>query len=149
MSEARRMLPIGVQSFSGLREDGFVYVDKTSYIYELAHSNKQYFLSRPRRFGKSLFLSTLRAYWEGKKELFEGLAIAELEKGNKDAWQAYPVFYFDFNGKNYQGDTALEEVLDMHLRGWESLYGGDESRPLDERFQHLLAAAVAKTGRRC
>ena len=149
MSGDRRVLPIGVQSFSGLREDGFLYVDKTRYIYELAHSNKQYFLSRPRRFGKSLFLSTLRAYWEGKKELFEGLDIVELEKDNEKAWQPYPVFYFDFNGKNYQKNTALEEVLNMHLRSWESIYGGDSSLSLEERFQRLLAAAVAKTGRRC
>lgn len=68
-----RKYPIGLQDFSGLRRDGYIYIDKTSYIYLLAHTGKQYFLSRPRRFGKSLFLSTLRAYWEGKKDLFEGL----------------------------------------------------------------------------
>ena len=80
MIDERRRLPIGVQSFVKLREGGFVYIDKTRYIYELTRKSTQYFLSRPRRFGKSLFLSTLKAYWEGRRELFTGLAIAELEK---------------------------------------------------------------------
>lgn len=148
MSGDRRVLPIGVQSFSGLREDGFLYVDKTRYIYELAHSNKQYFLSRPRRFGKSLFLSTLRAYWEGKKELFEGLAIAELEKGNKDAWQVYPVFYFDFNGQNYQA-RPLEDVLDSMLCHWEEKYGCEKQGALSDRFQRLLKLAKEESGKGC
>ena len=81
-----RMLPIGVQSFEKLRESGFLYVDKTCYIHALVRSGGQYFLSRPRRFGKSLFLSTLKAYWEGKRELFEGLEIAELEKDREGAF---------------------------------------------------------------
>ena len=149
MKEQRRRLPIGVQSFASLRKENFVYVDKTRYIYELVHGSKQYFLSRPRRFGKSLFLSTLKAYWEGARELFEGLAIAELEQGKAEAWQPYPVFYFDFNGQNYQGGTALEEVLAEHLRGWEEIYGGDGQLPLPERFRNLLKAARAKTGREC
>ena len=144
-----RKLPIGVQSFESLRKDGYLYVDKTKYIYDLVHAGKQYFLSRPRRFGKSLFLSTLRAYWEGKKELFAGLDIVALEKDNPDAWQPYPVFYFDFNGKNYQSDTALEEVLDRQLSGWETVYGEDGSRPLETRFQNLLQTASKKTGKRC
>ncbi|MBQ8919511.1 MAG: AAA family ATPase, partial [Acidaminococcaceae bacterium] len=146
---AIRKLPIGVQGFESLRKDGYLYVDKTKYIYELAHTGSQYFLSRPRRFGKSLFLSTLKAYWEGKKELFAGLDIVELEKDNPDAWQPYPVFCFDFNGKNYQADTALEEALDEHLRRWEAVYGGDGSRPLEARFQNLLQTANKKTGKRC
>ena len=144
-----RRLPIGVQSFASLRKGGFVYVDKTRYIYELARRNKQYFLSRPRRFGKSLFLSTLKAYWEGKKELFEGLAINELEKGNSEAWQPHPVFYFDFNGQNYQGGTALEDVLDKMLEMWEKEYGCKETGPLSYRFQNLLIKASAKAGREC
>ena len=97
-----RRLPIGMQSFAKLREGGYAYADKTRYIYELVSGSQQYFLSRPRRFGKSLFLSTLKAYWEGRKELFEGLEIAELEAQRDNPWQPYPVFYFDFNGKNYQ-----------------------------------------------
>ncbi len=144
-----RRLPIGVQSFTSMRKDGFVYVDKTRYIYELVTGSKQYFLSRPRRFGKSLFLSTLKAYWEGKKELFEGLAITELETGNEAAWQPYPVFYFDFNGENYQKDTALEDVLDKMLRQWEKNYACEAQGSLSERFQKLLQLAMEQTGRRC
>ena len=85
-----RKLPIGIQGFEGLRRDEYLYVDKTEYIYHLAHEGKPYFLSRPRRFGKSLLLSTMKAYWEGKKELFQGLAIEQLEKGNPDAWKTWP-----------------------------------------------------------
>ena len=149
MAEINRRLPIGVQSFESLREGGYIYVDKTRYIHNLVHSSKQYFLSRPRRFGKSLFLSTLAAYWEGRQELFEGLAIKELEKDNGEAWQPYPVFYFDFNGENYQRDTSLEDVLDKHLCKWEALYGCQAQGTLSGRFQNLLETAVEKTGRRC
>ena len=144
-----RRLPIGVQSFVSMREDGFVYVDKTRYIYELINGSKQYFLSRPRRFGKSLFLSTLKAYWEGRKELFEGLEIEKLEADNPEAWQPYPVFYFDFNGENYQRDTALEDALGKMLRGWEENYTCTAQGSLGERFQRLLRVAHEKTGRRC
>ncbi|MDR3308603.1 MAG: AAA family ATPase, partial [Tannerella sp.] len=86
-----RKLPIGIQDFESLRTDQYLYVDKTAYVYSLVTQGKPYFLGRPRRFGKSLFLSTLKAYFLGKKELFEGLAIAELEKD----WTVYPVLYFD------------------------------------------------------
>ena len=149
MAEINRRLPIGVQSFEKLRQGGYLYVDKTRYLYQLVHDAGQYFLSRPRRFGKSLFLSTLAAYWEGRQELFEGLAITELEKDNEEAWQPYPVFYFDFNGKNYQQDTALEVVLDKHLCEWEAIYGHSKGTSLEGRFQYLLKAAAEKTGRRC
>ena len=149
MAEINRRLPIGVQSFEKLRQGGYLYVDKTRYLYQLLHDAGQYFLSRPRRFGKSLFLSTLAAYWEGRQELFEGLAIRELEKDNGEAWQPYPVFYFDFNGKNYQQDTALEVVLDKHLCEWEAIYGHSKGTSLEGRFQYLLKAAAEKTGRRC
>ncbi|MCR5293868.1 MAG: ATP-binding protein [Lachnospiraceae bacterium] len=103
-----RKLPIGVQGFPSLRGDGFVYVDKTEYIYKLTQGSRQYFLSRPRRFGKSLLLSTMRAYWEGRKELFSGLAIERLAEGDEDAWRPYPVFYFDFNKDSYQKNGILE-----------------------------------------
>lgn len=149
LANETRRLPIGVQSFSSLRDGGFVYVDKTKYIHDLVQKSKQYFLSRPRRFGKSLFLSTLKAYWEGKKELFTGLAIAELEKNNDTAWQPYPVFYFDFNKDSYQRDGALEDVLDEHLRGWEEIYGGRIGETLGGRFRSLLQRAYEKTGRGC
>ena len=96
-----RKLPLGIQGFQKLREENFLYVDKTEYIFQLVHDNVPFFLSRPRRFGKSLLLNTLKAYWEGKKDLFSGLAIEKLEEGNADAWKAHPVFYFAFNGVNY------------------------------------------------
>ena len=146
--DAIRKLPIGVQSFEKLRNDGFIYVDKTEYIYRLVQSGASYFLSRPRRFGKSLFLSTLKAYFEGKRELFEGLKISELEGDNPDAWEAYPVLYFDFNKKNFQRNTALEEVLDDHLSVWEEQYGCDgEDNPLEARFQHIIVKAREQTGK--
>ena len=149
MREANRKLPIGIQDFASVRGEGYLYVDKTEYIYRLAHNGKPYFLSRPRRFGKSLFLSTLRYYFEGKKELFQGLLIEELEKGNADAWQEYPVFYIDFNKANFKADAALEAVLDEHLRGWESIYGDeDRDAPLSERFRYLIRKAYEKTGKK-
>ena len=95
MSSMKRKLPVGIQSFEKLREEQCVYVDKTAYIYRLVHDVVPFFLSRPRRFGKSLLLSTLKAYWEGKKELFKGLQIEQLEKDNPEAWKPHPVFYFD------------------------------------------------------
>ena len=145
-----RKLPIGVQSFESLRKDGFLYVDKTKYIYDLVHTSKQYFLSRPRRFGKSLFLSMLKAYWEGKKDLFEGLEIVKLEADNPEAWQSYPVFYFDFNKDNFQRETALEEVLDAHLQTWEKKHRVDDvSGSLARRFQNLLKVAAERSGKRC
>ena len=101
-----RKLPIGVQDFENLRSEGFIYIDKTRYIYDLAHYGKAYFLSRPRRFGKSLLLSTMRAYFEGKRELFRGLKIEELKGDGGDAWIQYPVFYFDLNKKNFKSGTA-------------------------------------------
>lgn len=112
MSDIERKLPIGIQDFEKIRNEGFLYVDKTEYVYSLAQSGVPYFLGRPRRFGKSLLLSTLKAYFEGKKELFEGLKIRELEDGNEDAWQEYPVFYIDFNKKNFKANSALEVDLD-------------------------------------
>ena len=149
MSSMLQKLPIGVQSFAHLRQEGYLYVDKTKYIHELVNGSKQYFLSRPRRFGKSLFLSTLKAYWQGQKELFSGLYIAVEEEKSAHPWQAYPVFVFDFNGKNYQKAQALENVLDEKLRGWEQEYALSGMQSLEERFRLLLAAAKEKSGRPC
>ena len=149
MADIERKLPIGVQDFEKIRNEGFIYVDKTEYIHSLVRSGTPFFLSRPRRFGKSLFLSTLKAYFEGKKELFEGLKIEELERGNEDAWQKYPVFYIDFNKNNFRADKALEEVLDAHLREWESIYGDEENdKALPVRFQCLIKKAVEATGKK-
>ena len=148
MQGSIRKLPIGIQDFANLRREGYLYIDKTEYIYHLVHEGKPYFLSRPRRFGKSLFLSTLRYYFEGRRELFQGLRIEELEKDNADAWQEYPVFYIDFNKTNFRADAALEEVLDEHLRGWESIYGDEnKAMPMPERFRYLIRKACEKTGK--
>ena len=144
-----RKLPIGVQDFQSLRDDGFVYVDKTEYIYRLTQGSRQYFLSRPRRFGKSLLLSTMRAYWEGRKELFSGLAIERLAEGDEEAWQPYPVFYFDFNKDSYQKNGILEDVLEDHIKEWEKVYGcEDPDALLSERFRSIIRRAVDKTNRR-
>ena len=149
MHQSNRKLPIGIQDFEKIRKENFLYVDKTEYVYRLVQSGIPYFLSRPRRFGKSLFLSTLRYYFEGKKELFCGLKIEELERDNQDAWQEYPVFYIDFNKTNFKADSALEDVLDEHLREWESVYGNEDSgSPLPERFRHLIKKACEITGKR-
>ena len=141
MAEEIRRLPIGVQSFEILRKAAsFMWIRPAISTLALVQRQRQYFLSRPRRFGKSLFLSTLKAYWEGKRELFEGLEIAELEKDNEGAFEPYPVFYFDFNGQNYQA-AALEDVLDKMLSEWEEIYGcekGDFERKVQES---LLKAA--------
>ncbi|MBE5913605.1 MAG: AAA family ATPase [Pseudobutyrivibrio ruminis] len=143
-----KKLPLGIQNFEKIRNEGYLYIDKTEYVYKLAHAGIPYFMSRPRRFGKSLLVSTLMAYWEGKKELFTGLEIEKLEANNKDAWQQYPVFYFDFNKDTYSRENALEEVLNEHLTSWEQIYG-DEKREasLPERFRFLIEKAVAKTGK--
>ena len=100
--------PIGIQSFETIIEDGYVYIDKTALVYDLVHNGQVYFLCRPRRFGKSLLVSTLKCYFEGRKELFEGLAIDRLEK----EWNRYPVLHLSFGGQNYAESTALDEVLE-------------------------------------
>ena len=144
-----RKLPIGVQGFQSLRGDGFVYVDKTEYIYRLTQGSRQYFLSRPRRFGKSLLLSTMRAYFEGKKEFFKGLQIERLVERDADAWKPYPVFYFDFNKDSYQRNGILEDVLIDHLKEWEKVYGCENPDALlSERFRSIIRRAVDRTGRR-
>ena len=118
-----RKLPVGIQTFEDLRKNGYIYIDKTKFIYNLVHTGKVYFLSRPRRFGKSLLLSTLKAYFEGRKELFEGLKIAELEKENPDAWKKYPVIYLNFAQNNFSREKAVEECINAQLEKYESEYG--------------------------
>ena len=145
-----RKLPIGIQGFEKLRTENFLYVDKSEYIYQLACNIGQYFLSRPRRFGKSLFLASLKAYWEGKKDLFRGCKIEELLADDPDAWAKYPVFLFDFNGQNYREKGALEDILDEQLRRWEQEYNVPvPSKALGGRFRNLLYTAAKQTGRRC
>ena len=111
--------PIGLQNFKGLREDGYAYVDKTAFVYELAQSGKYYFLSRPRRFGKSLFISTLEAYYLGKKELFKGLALEKLEKD----WKVHPVFHIDLNAAKYAEPEALASAIEYNFYLWEKVWG--------------------------
>lgn len=139
------LYPIGIQSFSEIREGGYVYVDKTAYIYKLASTGKYYFLSRPRRFGKSLLISTMEAYFKGRKELFAGLAIESLET----KWEAYPVLHLDFTGSRYAVLSDLQAALDQQLSGWESLYG-IEPRYADPsaRFKDVIDAAYSKTGKK-
>ena len=151
-----RKLPIGIQSFKDLREKGFLYVDKTEYLFQLISNSKVYFLSRPRRFGKSLFLSTLAAYFRGQKELFKDLYIEKAEEAQavqegRDAWQGYPVLYFDFNIGQYLENGVLDERLDSLLKEPESLYGiqvtKEEKFFFASRFERLIKAVYQKTGK--
>ena len=137
--------PIGIQSFNQIVEEGFVYVDKTAMIYNLVKEGKIYFLGRPRRFGKSLLLSTLEHYFLGHKELFRGLAIDEMEKD----WLEYPVFHLDFNGSNFTRQGALDAVLLDFVEEGERQYGlVPTTTELGLRFKKVLKAAHEKTGRR-
>ena len=136
--------PVGIQSFEKLRRNGFIYVDKTALIYELTHSFTYHFLSRPRRFGKSLLISTLEAYFKGKRELFEGLAIATLEK----EWLEYPVLHLDLSGANYFKPDSLENLLNESLVEWEQIYGTSVTgKDLETRFKSVIRLAKQKTGR--
>ena len=137
--------PIGIQSFEHIREDGYVYVDKTDLIYNLVTQGKIYFLSRPRRFGKSLLVSTLKAYFQGKKELFKELAIDSLEK----EWAEYPVFHIDFNGVNFTQGNVLEQLIEDTIVAWENTYGKDPNFDnTGRRFAYVLKQAHKKYGRR-
>ena len=137
--------PIGKQNFEKLRNEGCVYVDKTAILYKLVKEGSAYFLSRPRRFGKSLTLSTLEAYFTGKKELFKGLAIEQLEK----EWFTYPVMHLDLNAKKFDKVKDLYDILNAYLREWEDIYGSKESNntSLSQRFRAVIRAAKQKTGR--
>ena len=135
--------PIGIQNFEDLRRNCYAYVDKTNFVYKLADEGKYYFLSRPRRFGKSLFLSTLEAYFQGKKELFEGLAIYDMEK----EWKKYPIFHIDLNTANFREKDSLYIVLNDYLTAWENKYGARESEAtLALRFKGVIARAAEKEG---
>ena len=173
-----RKLPAGIQDFEKLRQGNNLYIDKTAYIYELVKAGAPCFLSRPRRFGKSLLLSSMKAYFCGKRELFDGLAITDLAKDDPDAFVKHPVFYIDFNKGNYsesedapsviletepdaecdaddsakhgkRGRLVIEKVLDMHLREWEEIYGSNPANDtLALRFDYLIKEASRQTGRR-
>ncbi len=137
--------PVGIQTFSQIIEGGYLYVDKTMLVHELVNSNKYVFLSRPRRFGKSLLLSTIQAYFEGRRELFAGLAVAGLEK----AWDSYPVLRFDLSGESYEHPSKLEGKLNLLLREYEDIYGKEEDEvSIGSRFRGIIRRAVEKTGRK-
>jgi hypothetical protein len=138
-----RKLPIGIQSFEKLRTEGFVYVDKTSYVYQLVNGSATYFLGRPRRFGKSLFLSTLKAYFQGQKELFVDLDIATLEQ----EWNEYPVFHLDMNVEDYSSVERLEIGLNTNLLPLEEKWGRDEKETSSSaRLLGLIRRAYENTG---
>ena len=139
------LYPIGIQDFEKIRKDAFVYVDKSELIYKLFHgSPSYYFLSRPRRFGKSLLVSTMEAYFSGRKELFEGLALEKLEKD----WVQYPVLRLDLSGKSYDSADVLRKVFDDILSYWERQYGCEPRSDVPGlRFGHVIEAAYRKTGR--
>ena len=136
--------PVGIQSFEEIRKGDYCYVDKTAQIYQLVKTGKYYFLSRPRRFGKSLLISTLEAYFQGKKELFHGLAMETLEK----EWTTYPALHLDLNAQKYDTPEALIHVLEENLQYWESLYGASESEiGVARRFNGMIRRAAEKTGK--
>ena len=138
--------PIGIQSFEKIIEDGFIYVDKTALIYKLTHEGNIYFLSRPRRFGKSLLVSTLENYYLGRKELFRGLDIEKLET----EWNIYPVFHVDFNGSDFTQKGVLEIMLEDYVEKWEKQYHIQANKELGVglRFRDILETAHRQTGRR-
>ncbi|WP_165157881.1 ATP-binding protein [Parabacteroides sp. ZJ-118] len=142
--EQLRKLPIGIQTFEEIRKDNYLYVDKTDLVYQIANVGKPYFLSRPRRFGKSLLLSTFEAYFEGRKDLFEGLAIEKLES----KWEKYPVLYLDLNAEKYDCKEALEQMLSRNLSLWEDRWGSDAAEAsLSARFSGVIRRACEQTGK--
>ena len=144
MIDLNRKLPIGIQTFEDIRKEGYLYVDKTELVWRMANTGKPYFLSRPRRFGKSLLLSTFEAYFEGRKELFEGLAIEKLEK----EWNTYPVLHLDLNAEKYDSPKGLHAILSNHLTQWEAKYGkGDDELTLSNRFMGVIRRAAESTGK--
>ena len=143
MKETFRRYPIGIQNFGELRNNNYVYVDKTGLIYRLTHTNKVYFLRRPRRVGKSLLVSALEAYFLGKKELFKGLAMESLEK----EWNTYPVLHVDFSGSKYNSVDNLKAAINKQLLLWERVYGREEGdTTFSLRFESVIHRAYEQTG---
>ena len=146
-----KIYPIGIQNFEKIRKGGYFYIDKTALVYQLVKTGSYYFLSRPRRFGKSLLISTLEAYFQGKRELFEGLAMEKLEKD----WVKYPVLHLDLNTEKYDTPESLENKLNGALVEWEKIYGEEPSeKSLAMRFEGIIKRAaevaeiVARGGKR-
>lgn len=135
--------PIGIQTFSEIIEENYLYVDKTAKAFELVNDNKYVFLSRPRRFGKSLLLSTLEAYFQGRKELFKGLALSGLEK----EWRVHPVLRIDLSGSSYENPHLLAANLNSILTKWESVFGKEESETTPAlRFRGIIQRAYEQMG---
>ena len=142
--EQMRKLPIGIQTFEEIRKDGYLYVDKTAMVHQIANVGKPYFLSRPRRFGKSLLLSTFEAYFQGRKDLFQGLGIEKLET----KWEQYPVLHLDLNARKYETAADLVAMLNQYLEKWELLYGSEKKdRSPEERFAYIIEQAYIQTGK--
>ena len=145
MEQTLKNLPIGIQDFEKLRKENYLYVDKTALMHRLVSTGSYYFLSRPRRFGKSLLISTLKAYFLGKKDLFEGLAVEQLEQ----KWTVHPVLHLDLNTAKYKEPGKLDAVLDKTLSKWEKLY---DIKPHDPdfgmRFEDVIQCAYEKSGER-
>ena len=138
------LYPIGIQNFEKVRKEGYTYVDKTALVHKLVTTGTYYFLSRPRRFGKSLLVSTMEAYFKGKKELFKGLAMEDLEKD----WVEYPVLHLDLNGSKYMYPEDLIAVLTRHLDSWESEFDlTARYSDLESRFIDVINEVYEKTGR--
>ena len=138
-----KIYPIGIQNFEKIRKGGYFYIDKTALVYQLVKTGSYYFLSRPRRFGKSLLISTLEAYFQGKRELFEGLAMEKLEKD----WVKYPVLHLDLNTEKYDTPESLENKLNGALVEWEKIYGEEPSeKSLAMRFEGIIKRACQQEG---
>ncbi|MDE6679745.1 MAG: ATP-binding protein [Muribaculaceae bacterium] len=140
----RKHFPVGIETFQKIRETGLVYIDKTEYIHRLTKNGGFYFLSRPRRFGKSLLLSTLEAFYEGKKELFKGLDITRYGY----SWEPHPIFRFNFVNCDTSSANGVNALLEQHISLWEEKYGAsDKSLPYAQRFFGVIEKAVKQTGR--
>ena len=140
-----KIYPIGIQNFEKIRNDGYLYIDKTALMYQMVKTGSYYFLSRPRRFGKSLLISTLEAYFQGKKELFTGLAVERLEKD----WIKYPILHLDLNIEKYDTPESLDNILEKLLTAWEKLYGAEPSeRSFSLRFAGIIERACKQAGQR-
>lgn len=146
MEDLQRLYPIGIQTFSKIREGNYLYIDKTAYVYRMTHSASSYmFLSRPRRFGKSLLTSTLHSYFSGRKDLFHGLAMEKLEK----EWTEYPVLHFDMSTAKHADSEQLLQELNLKLYGYEQIYGRleEEINP-NQRLMGLIKRAYEQTGKK-
>lgn len=141
---ATRKLPIEIQTFEKLRKEEYVYVDKTALVWKMVSTSIPYFLSRPRRFGKSLLLSTFEAYFGGKKDLFKGLALEQCET----EWNRYAVLHMDLNAKRYERPEDLTAMFNQYLEKWALIYGDEKKeRSSEERFSYVIERACQQTGR--